>query len=91
MKDTTYHAVHDHNGNIKSFYVTTSSFGAQVTMTPEPGCSVSQVNLPEQLKIPGELKLTKEEDANQLLELMKQYRVDTSTVGTLIKKPASQK
>jgi hypothetical protein len=89
MKETkTYHAVHDQNGNIKSIFIATSSAGAREMMTPEPGCSVSPVNL-QGLKIPAELKLVTDEDANQLRELMKHYRVDTSIVSTLIKKSAN--
>ena len=63
MKETkTYHAVHDQNGNIKSIFVTTSRVGAQQMMTPERGCSVSQVN-PRELKISAKSKSPGEEDA----------------------------
>jgi hypothetical protein len=86
MKEAkTYHAVHDQDGNIKSIFVTASSVGAQQMMTPGKGCSISQVNLHE-LKIPGEFKITGEEDADRLREFRKHYRVDTSIVGSLVKK-----
>jgi len=91
MKETrTYHAVHDQDGNIKSIFATTSSLGAREMMTPQQGYSVSQVNLGE-LKIRGELKLAGEEDANELRELMKGYRVDTSIVSSLVKKVVKKK
>lgn len=87
MKETkTFHAVHDQNGNIKSIFWTTSSAPAQQMMTPEKGCSVSQVNLREQLTVAQESKLTGGLEANQLRMLSKRYRVDTSTAGSLVKK-----
>jgi hypothetical protein len=80
-----YHAVHDHDGNIRSIFVTRSSVGAGEMMTPEQGCSVSQVS-PRALKIPKSLKLISEDDAKQIRNLLKQYRVDTSIVGSVVKR-----
>ena len=83
MKEkTTYHAVHDQDGNIKSIFTTTSSAGAQQMMTPGKGSLVSEVKV-DALKLSAGFKVAGEEDANQLRELMKHYRVDTSIVSSL--------
>jgi len=83
MKVTkTYHAVHDQDGNIRSVFATTSSVGAREMMTPAQGCLISQVNI-EERELPGE-------DAKELQGLMKRYRVDTSRMGSLVKKSTSQ-
>ncbi len=90
MKETkTYYAVHDQDGNIKSIFVTTSSVGARQMMTPQKGCSISQVNL-QGFKIPGESRIVSDEDADQLRELSKHYRVDTSIAGSFVKKSTNQ-
>lgn len=88
-KAPTYHAVHDPDGNIRSIFLNSSSSGARLMMTPEAGCSVSQVKLHEQ-RIPGELGLAHEDDANQIRELMRRYRVDISVVGELVEKKTTQ-
>jgi hypothetical protein len=79
----TYQAEHETNGNITSIFVTTSSVGTQVTLTPDRGNSVSQFDLPSQLQ--DDFELAGEEQVNRIIELQRQHRLDMSRKGTLVK------
>jgi hypothetical protein len=78
----TCHVVHDLIGNIKSAFWVTNSTGVQPMMMPRKGYLVTRVNLHE-VKLPGKSKSSVEERVRVLSKL---YRVDTSSVGSLVKK-----
>jgi hypothetical protein len=74
--------LHDEKGNIISFALVKNGVTDGLSLVPKRNHSTKVVNLPDNIK-----KLSSEEDFKQLVNQIKQHKVDTNNkAGKLIRK-----